>query len=68
MKVHKCVKNVGDLWNVLVVLFNYFVMHLAIKNISLILVVEEVCMVGYVINLLDNYHLAIEKVKYNIII
>ena len=32
--VQKCVKNVGDLWNVPVVLCNYSVRHMDLKNIS----------------------------------
>ena len=53
VKDHKCVKNVGDLWNALVVLCNYSVKLMDFKNISLILVVVVVCTAGYVINKLE---------------
>lgn len=51
--VQKCVKNVGDLWNVPVVLCNYSVRHMDLKNISSILVVVVVCIAGFVIRLQD---------------
>lgn len=54
VKDPKCVKNVGDLWNVLAVSSNYFVKHLVLKNISLTLVEEEVCMDGYAMNQLEK--------------
>ena len=53
VKDHKCVKNVGDLWNALAVLCNYSVKLMDFKNISLILVVVVVCTAGYVINKLE---------------
>ena len=53
VKDHKCVRNVGDLWNALAVLCNCFVKLMDSKNISLILVVVVVCTAGYVINKLE---------------
>ena len=46
--VPRCVKNVGDSWNVLAVSCNYSAKHTDLKNISSILVVVVVCIVGFV--------------------
>ena len=68
VKDHKCVRNVGDLWNVLVALCNCFVKLMDLKNISLILVAVVVCIAGYVINKPEQCKLIKEKhYYYNII-